>query len=889
MSGRALRAVLRLAPRPFRERYGDELLDASASRVAAARRGGWLRSLRVQLKELVGVVALVVRLRARPLRTHFAVARPGRSHDGIVRDVRFALRTLRREPTYAITGVLVLGIGIGASVAIFSAANAFLLRPLPFGDADRLVMLYETNPEFGWTDQVAAPANLLDWRERVDAFDDVAGFSMWVDHYTMVADGEPVLLAATSVTGNFFSTLGVRALHGRTLTFEETWDGSDDVVVLSHALWRRHFGSDPGVVGRTLELTTGRLRIVGVMPEGFSYPSAQTEMWVPWGWTAANRDEVWFRRAHFVAPIARLAPGVTYEAAAADLERVVQQLQREYPETNSVMGAGLMPLRRFLVRDVRRTLVVLLGAVGLLLLLACANVANLTLVRGSARTRELALRHALGAGRARVIRQLLTESLVLAVGGGALGIAAGWAGVRALESMTTLGIEGATSIALDLRVVLFALATTMLSALLFGLVPAVRSTATGVHGAIIDGGTGASAGRTRLRTVRALVMAEVALAVLLVMAAGLMTRSVLLMRSVDPGFRMDGIVAVSFYIPPARYEDRDAVLDFQSRFIEALTARPGIERVGFATQLPLAGPGWSSQFQARGWPSDRVGFEILHRAVDAGYFDALDIPLVRGRMLDARDHADAPFAVLINETFAREHFPNEDPIGQRIAYDRIATEDSRWYEIVGIVADQHQESPALPARAEVFEHRQQDWRRNAFYVMRTSLPATEAVASARAVLKEMDPLIAISQTRRLREVWRASMDREEFLLTLLGVFGAAALLLATVGVYAVTAQAARTRTREIGIRLALGADDARVVGLMLRQSLLVVAAGLLAGVVLTLLANRTLQSMLYGIAPGDPLTVAAVVALLAATSAAACWLPVRRALRSDPIRSLRSD
>jgi predicted permease len=885
------RLLLRAAPAAFRERHGRDVLAVSRRRVAHGRRAGAVRGVVVEARELAGLVGLAAGLHAARLRGRRPLRGERRSRygEGVVRDMRYGARALRRDPVHAVTAVLVLTLGIGASVAIFSAANAFLLRPLPFGDADRLAMLYETNPEFGWTDAAAAPANVLDWRERVPAFADVAAFSEFNDRIPWMADGEPVLLASTAVTGNFFATLGVRAAVGRTFTWEETWQGSSDVVVLSHGLWQRHFGGDPSAIGSTIDLGTRRVQVIGVMPAGFSFPSADTELWAPWGWARADATEIWFRRAHFVRAFARLQPGVTHEAAAAQLQTVVTALQVEYPETNSVMGAGMMPLRDFLVRDVRRPLWILLGAVGLLLLLACANVANLTIVRGVARTRELALRHALGADRMRVIRQLLTESTVLAAAGGALGVAAGWAGVHAMASLTSLGIDGATSIALDLRVVAFACAATFVSSLLFGVLPAVRATSKGLQSAMMDGGTGASAGRTRLRTVRGFVIAEVALAVMLVAAAALMTRSFMLMRSVDPGFATEGVLAVQVTAPAARYADRDAVLAFQDRLSEALQARAGIERVGIVGRLPLAGTSWSSQFQARGWPPDRVGIEILHRRADAGYFDALGIPLLHGRMFDERDGPDAPPAVLINETFAREHFAGEDPLGQWIAYDRVPDENSTWHEIVGIVADQHQESLAQPVRAEVFENRRQDWARTVWLVLRTTSPPLAAVPVVRSVLGEIDPLIPIAEAEPLRAVWRASMEREQFVLTLLAVFGAAALLLAAVGVYAVTAQAARTRTREIGVRLALGAERGSVAAMLLRQSLLVVGVGVAAGVVGALVAGRALGSILFGVTPGDPRTLAAVVALLMATAGTACYLPVRRALRADPLRSLRAD
>lgn len=811
--------------------------------------------------------------------------------DTLWHDVGHAARAVRRSPGFTATAVVVLSLGIGASTAIFSAVNAFFFRPMPFDDAERLVVLFETNPEFGWEDVNAAPANALDWREQVQAFDDVALYrDIGVGDATLQLESGPTLVGNTTVSGNFFDVLGVRPALGRTFTWNETWQGAADVIVLSHALWVRAFGADPSVVETTVSFADGvPRRIVGVMPEGFAFPNDLTELWSPYGWEPSARDQVWFRRAHFVRAIARLAPGVSIGEADAQLQTVVGRLQTDYPETNRVMGAGLMPVRDFLVRGVRTPLGVLLGAGVVLLLLACANVANLMLVRANDRMREVAVRNALGAGRRRIAGQLLTESVVVGLAGGAVGLALGWVGVEAMSTMTRLGIDGATGIALDARVAGFALIVSVLSGALFGTLPALRSARGDIQSALRDGGRGRSVGVSSVRAVRALVAVEVALALLLVLGAGLMIRSLQLLRGVDPGFEVQGTLAVELTVPSSRYSTRDEVLAFWDDLQAGLEARPGIERAGVVGGLPLAGTGWSSQFQAEGWPPERVGFEIIHRRADAGYFEALGIPLVRGRLFRPDEGPDAPLVVVVNETFAREHFPGEDPIGQRIAYDRAPTPESIWYEIVGIVGDQHQESPRTAVRAEVFENRNQDWNRTGWVVVSTNAEPTAIVPVVREVLSELDGQIPLADARTLREVWSASMDREEFILTLLTVFGLAALLLATVGVYGVTAQAARRRTQEIGIRMALGAGAGEVVGLMLRQGLGAIFVGLAVGLVLALVATRALSSMLYGVEPTDPATIASVVALLGAVALSACYLPARRATAVDPVTSLRAE
>jgi predicted permease len=806
------------------------------------------------------------------------------------RDLRYALRGMRQRPGFVSAILITLGLGIGASVAMFATANALFFRPLPFADADRLQMLVETNPEFGWTDADAAPANFLDWRERVKAFDDVAAYSRYGGRATHIQDGEPRLLDVTEVTGNFFDVLGVRPAIGRGFRWDETWLADSRVVMLSHEAWVSDFGSDAGIVGRSIQLGTQSYEVVGVMARSFSFPIAGTDIWKPFGWDPANRAAVFFRRAHWIRPVARLTPGVTPEQAASEFQVVVQQLQQEFPETNRVMGAGMDPLRGFLMKDLRKPVLVLLGAVGVLLLLACANVANLALLRALGRGHEIALRTALGASRARVASMLSIEHGLLALAGGVLGTSLAWGALRAL-GLTDFGVPAATGLAFDARVYLFAVGATALCGLLFGAAPVLLATRQGsVDGTTLKAGErGAAGGPGSGKFVSSLVALEVALAVMLVAGAGLMARTAYQLRKVDVGFNAENVLALQFGVSAARYQDRDAVLAFYDRFIERLEATPGIERAGLVGQLPLAGTSWSSSLKAEGWAADRVGNNILHRRADRGYFEALGIPLIRGRYLDPTDRGDAPFAVVVNQTFAREHFADEDPIGKRIAYDRNPTPTSTWYQIVGIVGDQHQESPAKAARAEVFESSSQDWGRNNWVVVRTSLPALSMVPSVRQTLRELDPLIPIAVVRTLDDVKRESMAREDSVLGLLTAFGALALLLATVGVYAVAAQSARQRTREIGIRIALGAKAADILGLVLKRGLIAVSIGLATGLAATLLASRALETLLYGVEASDPGTIGGVAVLLLLVGAVACWVPARWATRVDPVRSLKME
>jgi putative ABC transport system permease protein len=888
-----LRMLLGMAPRGVRRRLMGEMLDVYRARSREVRsRGG---NMAFGLRELWGAARLVAGMWAEGARDRSGRGGRGRrggTVEALAGDLRVAGRGLRRNPGYAIAALVVLALGIGANTTIFSTANALFFRPLPFLDPDRLVTLYETNPEFGWVDAAAAPANALDWRERIQGFEDVAVHAEFASPRTWMGyDGAPRLLRAVTVSGNFFDVLGVRAELGRTFRWEETWAPDDRVVLLGHDLWRSEFGGDPTVVGRIMDLGGVPTEVVGVLPPGFTYPLPGTQLWLPYGWSRADRAEVWFRRAHFVRPVARLAPGATLQDANAELQGVVADLSREYPETNRVMGAGVSPLRGFLTRETRGRVLLLGGAVALLLVLACVNVATLSLVRGSEREREVAIRHALGAGRGRVARLLLAESVLVAGLGGALGLGVGWIAIRFLEGRIPLGVEGVTALSLDLRVAAFVALTTGLVGVAVGLLPALRAASSKGRGTALAGtGRAGTPDRGRVRLLDALVAAEVGLALLLVAGAGLTVRSYLLLRDVDPGFRTGGTAAVHFLIPPGSHPSREEVLAFQDAFLERVRALPGVEAAGSAGHLPLDGTGWSSQFQAEGWPAERVGFEVLHRRADAGYFEALGIPLLQGRMFGSGDGPEASPVVLVNRSFVDRHFPGEDPVGERIANDREAASrpaEHTWYEIVGVVGDQHQTSPAEPPRPEIIEHRSQDWNRGNWVVFRTEGDPLDAVPAIREILRSLDATIPLGEVRSLREVWTRSMARERMVLTLLGVFGVTALLVAAVGVYAVTAQAARARTREMGIRMALGASASRVVGTMVRQGLTVVGAGLGLGLLGVVPAGRALRGFLYGVGPGDPGTLVAVVAVLAAVAAVACYLPARRVTAADPVRALR--
>ncbi|MGH7553422.1 MAG: ABC transporter permease, partial [Longimicrobiales bacterium] len=736
--------LMRLYPRSFRARYGAEMRATLETRLSGGRGDGGGRLL--AFRELAGLALAGVRARFRigqataVLGSDATNSRPRARawvFESTLQDLRFGVRGIVRNPGFAIAVALVLALGIGANTAIFSAVNAVLLRPLPVHEPDRLVQVWEENPEKDWYKQVAAPANFLDWRDQVEAFKDVAAQSGG-GMVTLTGVGDPELLWAAWVTGNFFDVLGVRALHGRAMRFEETWADAQRVVVLSEGLWARLFARDPSVVGRMLTLGDVSYEVIGVMPAGFTagigmptFSGDQLDVWLPQRWDPAAPTQVWFRRAHFLRVIARLEDGVTHEQANAQLQVVVERLERDYPETNRLMGAGITPLHEFLVGEAKAPLVILLGATALLLLLACANVANLMLVRATGRTRDVALRTALGAGRGRIVRQMLVESVLLAGLGGALGVAAGAAAVRALTALQPPGSLRLNDVTLDGRVLAFALVVTLASGILFGLVPALRGARIDA-GATLKEGSRTTGGRGNRRVGQLLVVSEVALALMLVIGAGLLLRSFVSLRQVDPGFDMEDRISIALSLPQARYDDDAKIIAFVDELSKRLGGLSGVNGVTHTSRLPLGGAAWTSDFVIEGRSPDEYGSEIAHRPVAANYFETFGVPVLRGRGFEEADRVSAEFVVVINETLARRFFPNEDPLGRRLSFDRVPTDSSVWLRIVGVVGDEHQDGLHVPPRIEAFEIFGHTDFQNFFYlVLRTNREPGELAASIR--------------------------------------------------------------------------------------------------------------------------------------------------------------
>jgi putative ABC transport system permease protein len=812
--------------------------------------------------------------------------RGDRWRDDLVMDTRYALRALRRNPALTSAAVLTLGLSIAATMAMFTAVNAVLLRPLPYRAPDRLVALWEDNADKGWRKNSVAPANLLDWGDQVGAFTQVAAFNDWITQSTLTGFGDPQVVNSKTVTGNTFEVLGVRAALGRTLVPAETWVTGNQVVVVSDRMWRDRLRADPSIVGRTVELDGARVQVVGVMPAGFAFPTPEVDVWQPTAWDPASRTQVFFRRAHWLRAIARLRDGVRYEQAATELSTVAHRLEEQYPATNVHMAAGLSSLQEFLVGDTRTPLMVLLAASLLLLAIACANVGNLLLVRAAAREREVVLRRALGAGRFRLVRQALTESLVLSAIGGGAGYLLGWWATKALVRLQPAGLLPVRDLRPDGLVFLFILAVTTLSGILFGLAPAIWSGRRAPAEVLKDGARTGTEGRRLHRWGNVLVVSEVGLALALTLGAGLLARSFWPLVHVSPGFEPHGVLAVELQLPGTRYDTRARVTAFFDALIARASALPGVEGVATVAQLPLTSTNWTSDFTVAG-REGAPGRDVVHREISTEYFRVMRVPLLAGRAFAAADRPESPRVVIINQALARQYFPGEDPVGQRLCFDAVPDSNSVWRTIVGVVGNEHQATLALEPKIEVFTPMAQDARAGLKVVLRTSGDPPALVAPLRQLVAAMDPTLAFLSTQTMDDVRTHSMARERFLATLLTAFAVVGVVLALVGVYGVMAQLALRRTREMGIRIALGAQAPQVRWIIVRHGMALLLAGVASGIGVAFAASGMLSRLLFRVAPFDAATFSVVPVLILLTGLAASWLPASRATRADPAETLR--
>ena len=740
-----------------------------------------LRRLGEPLPEARAVLHRSAQQRERRMKLHEWIA-------DAMTDVRYALRTLARSPGLAIAAIVTLALAIGANTAIFSAVSAVLLRPLPFAEPDRLVMLWEQNPDFNWYQQDAAPANYLDWREQAGVFTDVAAYPSFTGTTTLTGHGEPRILRQQLVTGDFFTVLGVEPRLGRNLTDHETWVGAaPEAAMLSYPTWRDVFGADETLIGTTVQLGGRPVEIAGVLPEHFAFPGVEAEVWLPVRWDPAARGETFFRRAHWLKVIGRLQPEVTLVRADVALQVVVNRLQRDYPVTNTRMGAGLTPLHQFLVGQTRTPLLVMFGAVALLLLIACANIANLLLVRAAGREREVALRLAMGAGGGRLFRQSLAEIMVLAALGGGAGLALGWWGTTALVGLQPAGMLPVTDISMSWSVLGYAFSATVFCAALFGVAPVLWTRRRVPADVLRDEGRSASGGLRARRWGDVLLVAQVTLALALTLGAGLLVRSYLLLQRVDPGFDARNVLNVGLSLPGFRYDSTRKVLAFYDELERNARVLPGVEAAAVVSQVPLRPPSWTSEFAIAGRDPLPPGSEVKHREVTREYQQVMRVPLIRGRLFTESDRQDAPLVVLINQALARMYFAGEDPLGRRVVFERNPDSTANWRTIVGIVGDERQGTLGEPARPEFIAPYWQEPRNAMTLMLRTRVDPLQLAQPVRRLVAELDPELAISSVRTMEEVRSNSMARDRFLTVLILAFASVGLVLGLVGVYGVVA------------------------------------------------------------------------------------------------------
>ncbi len=800
----------------------------------------------------------------------------------LMQDVRYALRTLVKSPAFTLVALAALALGIGANTAIFSMVYTVMLRPLPYPEPQQMVMVWEDwqrkgGPQREWTN----PTNFADWRAQNTVFSEMFFINGW--NPTLTGDGEPELLNGSAASHGMFATLGVQPALGRGFSEAEDKPNGPRVIVLSDALWRRRFGADRNVLGRTVQLSGNPYTIIGVMPRHFMYPIIQNaELWTP-----AQLEPVNSRGNAFLRVIARLKPGVSLQQAQAEMSTIAARLEQQYPETNKGGGIYLANLQADMAGGARPALLVLLGAVGFVLLIACANVANLLLARASVRQKEIAVRTALGASRGRLIAQLLTESVLLSAAGGVLGLAIAYWTSSALGAYAANSIGQSYDFSLDGAVLAFTAVVSLATGMIFGLAPALEVTRNGLQDSLKEGARGSSGARQNLR--RVLVVSEVALSLVLLVGAGLLMKSFYLLLKQNPGFNPKNVVAMSITLPQTKYPEAAQSTATFAQILETIRALPGVKSAGAVNNLPLGPNNSDATFFVQGQPDPPA--ERQQRAwytpITTGYLETMQIPLLRGRLFEERDTAQAGRVILINETLAKEYFPGEDPVGKRLGFGRRATPQTNYREIVGVVGNvrffglNQEETAAI-----YFPHAQVASRRMNI-VARTEGDPMAIAAALRSAVWRFDRDLAIPSLQTLEEVISGSLTARRFTLLLLGAFSALAMLLAAIGLYGVMAYAVAQRTREIGIRMALGAHPRDVLRLVLGQGMALTGVGLAIGIALALALGRSMSSLLYGLAPHDPATFAAVAMLLAGVAALASYIPARRAMRVDPVVALR--
>jgi putative ABC transport system permease protein len=821
----------------------------------------------------------------------------------LLQDLRYAVRNLWKSPGFALVATATLGIGIGANTAIFSIIETVLLRPLPYRNPEQLVRLYETESAPG--QYPFAGPDFIDWKTQNSTFQDMALLS-WPQDINLSGKGRPDHVAALPTEANFFDLLGVKPLLGRTFARGEDQPGKDQVAILSYGLWQSHFAGDPHVVGQSLSLNSKKYTVIGVAPATFRYPS-RAQLWIP---LDMDSKSLGHRGSHSTCAIGRMKPGVAIPKAQADLTLIASRLEQQYPDSNYKVGASVVSLHEDLAGKSRSSLLMMLSAVGLVLLIACANVANLLLSRAVARQKEMAVRGALGAARWRLVQQLLTESLLLAAMGGALGLGLAWAIVALFTSLKSFAVPQFNVIHLNGTAMAFTFAVALVTGVLFGIFPALATSRPDLHEELKGGaGSSVSPGRRRRFTSDALVAGEIALSLVLLVSAGLLLKDFARLRSMDIGVRTEGVWTAALQLPEADYATDPQRFNFAQSLVEQARAIGGVETAALSDRMPLEG-GSNYYATIRGRPFQRMGGPLVEtHSVSPDYFRVMGVRLLQGRVfapadtqaavaLDARmrpiwesDKRPSPevtnavvYPSVINQAMARHFWPNENPLGQMFS---SGAENGPWLQVIGVVSDVRQWGITHVPVPEAYEAITSPSR--VFLVLRTSMRPTSLTAPVRAVVAKLNPALPLIAVRTMDDVIDDNTQGQQFLSLLVGSFAGLAALLAAVGIYGVLSYAVTQRTREIGIRISLGASQGRVLAEVLRQGVLLIAVGSAIGIAGAFAAGKILTTQLYQVKPGDPLILAATTAFLAVVALIACYLPARRAARLNPTNALRHE
>ena len=808
----------------------------------------------------------------------------------LLSDLRFGIRMLFKNPVFTAVCIIALALGIGANTAIFSVVNAILLRPLPFKDADRLVMVWEHSFKTGNDRNVASPADLLDWQAQNQVFELMgAGVDFSSLKVNMTGFGEPQDLQMQYATPDLFNVLGLNAEIGRTFTAEEGANGPD-AVILSHRMWQNVFGSDRGLIGKPIKLNDHDYTVVGVMPPSFQFGQTKPDVWLPLSINPAINYRQ--RSGRYLTVVGRLKPGVTVSQAQAQMSTIAKNLEQQYPQFNSRWGVNLVPLYEQIVGNVRVPLLLLLGTVLLVLLIACANVANLLLARATVRQKEIAVRTAMGASRWRIMRQLLTESVALSFVGGLAGLLLAMWGVNILVALSPGNIPRLQNVGIEPRVLFFTLGVSLLTGIIFGLVPAVENSRSNINETLRDGGRGTTGGRRSRITRGAFVVTETAVALILLICSGLMIKSFIRLQSTKPGIDPDSVLTMRISLPRSQYGTNDRLTGFFSELNRRLEAIPGVQSAGAISFIPFAGTGSATGFTIVGRPEPAAGDQPVTgvSVVEPHFFRTLSIPLIKGRELTENDTGDASRVLLINETLAQKYFPNEDPIGKRLMISWDRSDGSE--EIVGVVGDVHQDGLSTEVKPMIY------WpsARTPYSTMSIAIRATgnpmNFVSAVKEKVHSLDPNLPLADLKPMEDWMSDSIAQPRFNTQLLTIFAVVALILAGVGIYGVMAYSVTQRTQELGIRMALGAQQSEAIKLVISQAMTLAAMGVAIGLIVAFVLAKLLtsfSSLLFNVKATDPLTYIQMAVTLLAIALLASFFPARRATKVDPMIALRSE